>query len=180
MTDNRNPIHSESGTVFVGGSRRGEGALLLYPDKLAVVTISSITALAYVAVPLVYLAVYFFRYHALGSGLVAVWYLAGWWVLQAVNRRRAVRKMAAGRDGVTVIPLDQVTSVRCTRPAKAAGWLGLRSVTVMTADGTEYGFRGLTDKWHAQLASALTAYGREVHVAPESITVLPWATLEEG
>lgn len=180
MTDSKSLIHSESGTVFVGGSRRGEGALLLYADKLAVVTISSVATLVYLAVPLVYLAVYFFRYHALGSGLVAVWYLAGWWVVQAVNSRRAVRKIAAGRDGVTVIPLDQVTTVRCTRPAKAAAWLGLRSVTVMTADGTEYGFRGLTGKWHAQLAGALTAYGREVHVAADSITVLPWATLGEG
>ena len=180
MTDNRNPVHCESGTVFVGGVRRGEGALLLYADKLAVVTISSIATLVYVAVPLVYLAGYFIRYHALGSGLVAVWYLAGWWLVQAVNRRRAVRKITAGRDGVTVIPLDQVTSVRCTRPAKAAAWLGLRTVTVMTADGTEYGFRGLTGKWHAQLASPLTAYGREVHVAPGSITVLPWAMLGEG
>jgi hypothetical protein len=30
------------------------------------------------------------------------------------------------------------------------------------------------------LTAALTEYGREVHIAAESITVLPWATLEEG
>ena len=48
-----------------------------------------------------------------------------------------------------------------------------------TADGTEYKFDGLMEQWHDHVARALTAHGREVYVAPETITVLPWATSGE-
>jgi len=81
---------------------------------------------------------------------------------------------------VMVIPLEQVTSVRTRKPTKVAGWVGLRNVTVATADGTEYEFRGTMEKWHTHLTQALTARGREVHAESENLTVLPWATLGEG
>jgi hypothetical protein len=80
---------------------------------------------------------------------------------------------------VTVIPLELITGVEARKPTKAAGWLGLRNIAV-TADGTQYEFRGTTEKWMECLTTALTEYGREVHAAGESITVLPWATLGEG
>ena len=56
---------------------------------------------------------------------------------------------------------------------KGANWLGIRTMTVTTADGTEYKFDGLMEQWHDRLARALTAHGREVHIAPETITVMP-------
>ena len=49
-----------------------------------------------------------------------------------------------------------------------------------TADGTEYKFDGLMEQWHDHLARALTAHGREVYIAPETVTVMPWATSGEG
>jgi hypothetical protein len=68
-------------------------------------------------------------------------------VWQAVDTSRAARKAAADYDGdgdgVTVVPLDQVTSVRCWKHGKTAIWLGITKLTVMTADGTEYLFDGL-------------------------------------
>jgi hypothetical protein len=98
--------------------------LLLYPDELTVVNTRSIGTWVYVLVPAIYLAVHFYLFHTIGWGLVAIWYAAGWWVWQALGRRLAARKAAAGGDGVTVIPLDQVTSVECRKARKGANWLG--------------------------------------------------------
>jgi hypothetical protein len=164
VTDRRNPTHSQSATFYIDGTKRGQGALLLYPDELAAVSTPTGTW-GYLAGPALFLAVTIPLFHTIG------------W--PGITRRRAARKAAAGGEGVTVIPLELITGVQAAKPAKAAGWLGLRNITV-TADGTKYEFRGTTDKWMAHLTSALTEYGREVHIAAETITVLPWATLEEG
>jgi hypothetical protein len=75
-----------------------------------------------------------------------------------MGRRLVARKVAAGGEGVTVIPLDQVTSVECRKARKGANWLGIRKMTVTTADGTEYKFDGLMEQWHDHLAQALTAH----------------------
>jgi hypothetical protein len=180
MPDRQTPIRGQSATFSVNGAKRGDAVLLLYPDELAAVNTRSIGTWVYVLVPAVYLAVWFSLFHRIGWALVSVWYVAGWWAWQALARRRAARKVAAGGDGVTAIPLDQVTSVQCRRGRKAASWLGVRTMTVTTADGTEYTFDGLMEQWHAHLVKALTARGREIHVEPETITVMPWATLGEN
>jgi hypothetical protein len=180
MADLTKPLHGQTGSFFVNGGKRREGVLLLYPDKLAAVKLAAYGTWIYAGVPPVYIAVEFFVFHRTGWGLVVIWSLCGFGVWQALRRRLAARKVAAGSADVTAIPLDQVTSIRCPKPTKAARWLETQNIIVTTADGTEYRFCGLADKWHDHLASALTAQGREVHVAPESITVLPWATLGEG
>ena len=180
MADPAKPLHGQTGSFFVNRGKRREGVLLLYPDKLAAVNLAVYGTWIYVGAPPVYLAVEFFAFHHIGWAPVAIWSLCGFAVWHGLRRRLAARKVAAGRADVTVIPLDQVTSVRCPAPTKASRWLETQSIIVAAADGTEYTFTGTTDKWRDHLASALTAHGREVHVAPERITVLPWATLEES
>jgi hypothetical protein len=178
VTDRGNPIHSQSATFYVSGSKRGQSTLLLYPDELAAVTTPNATW-GYLAGPALFLAVTIPLSHTIEwRGIFAASLVAGW-AWQALARRRAARKAAARGEGVTVIPLELITGVEARKPTKAAGWLGLRNITV-TAGGTEYEFRGTTEKWMAHLTTALTEYGREVHTAAESITVLPWATLGEG
>ena len=98
----------------------------------------------------------------------------------AVPRRAAASKEAAGGDGVTVIPLDMITSAQTRKPAGWAGRWGVRILVVTTADGAEYQFRGTMEKWPGYLADALAARGREVHTAVEGITVMPRVTPEEG
>ncbi len=177
MTDRGNPIHSQAATFYVSGSKRGQGVLLLYPDELAAVTTPAGTW-GYLAGPALFLAVTIPLFHTIGWLGISATSLVGGWAGEALARRRAARKVARG-EGVTAIPLELITGVQARRPAKMAGWLGLRNITV-TAGGTEYEFRGTTEKWMTHLTAALTEYGREVHIAAESITVLPWATLEEG
>jgi hypothetical protein len=171
------PAQGETATFFVNGSKRGEGMLLLYPDELAAVTITTF-GWVYLSVPVVYTAVAYFVFHRIGWGILGILFVAGWSVFQNLDKRRAARRVATGGDRVMVIPLEQVTSVKTRKPTKAAGWMGLRNVTVSTADGTEYEFRGTMEKWHTHLTQALTAHGREVHAESENITVMPWATLE--
>jgi hypothetical protein len=180
MTDSKIPIRGQSATFSVNGAKQGDAVLLLYPNELTAVRTRSIGNWVYVGVPAIYLGVHYLFFHTIGFGPVAIWYVAGWWAWQALARRLAARKVAAGGAGVTAIPLDQVTSVQCKKARKGASWLGMRTMTVTTADGTEYTFDGLMEQWHAHLATALTAQGREVHVAPETITVMPWATLGEN
>ena len=180
MTESKIPAQGETATFFVNGSKRGEGMLMLYPDKLIAVVIMTFGTWIYLGGAVAYAAVAYFVLHAIGWGIIAIWLVAGWWVFQSLDKWRASRKVAAGGDGVIVIPLEQVTSVQTRKPTKVAGWVGLRNVTVSTADGTEYEFRGTMEKWHTHLGQALTAHGREVHAESENITVMPWATLEEG
>ena len=158
MTDRKVPSRGQTATFSVNGVKRGDGMLLLYPDELTVVNTRSIGTWVYVLVPAIYLAVHFYLFHTIGWGFLAVWYAAGWWVWQGMGRRLAARKVAAGGDGVTVIPLDQVTSVECRKARKGANWLGIRKMTVTTADGTEYKFDGLMEQWHDHLARALAAH----------------------
>ena len=180
MTDRQTPIRGQAATFSVNGARRADAVLLLYPNELTAVRTRSIGTWIYVLVPAVYLTVWFLVFHTIGWALLSIWYVAGWWAWQALAKRRAARKAATGGHGVTVIPLDQVTSVQCKKARKGASWLGMRTMTMTTADATEYTFDGLMEQWHAHLATALTAQGREVHVAPETITVMPWATLGEN
>jgi hypothetical protein len=180
MTESKIPARGETATFFVNGSKRGEGMLLLYPGELAAVTIMTSGTWVYLGVPAAYAAVTYFVLHTIGWALVSIWLATGWRAFQSLDRWRAGRRAAAGGGRVMVIPLGQVTSVQTRKPGKVAGWAGLRNVTVATADGTQYEFRGTTEKWHTHLTQALTAHGREVHAGSGNITVLPWPTPEEG
>ena len=126
MTDRKIPIRGQTATFSVNGAKRGDGMLLLYPDELTVVThqVDRNLGLRWRASHLPGRSFYLF--HTIGFGPVAIWYVAGWWAWQALARRLAARKVAAGGDGVTVIPLDQVTSVQCRKARKGAKWLGIR------------------------------------------------------
>ena len=106
MTDRNIPSRGQTATFSVNGVKRGDGMLLLYPDELTVVNTRSIGTWVYVLVPAIYLTVHFYLFHTIGWGFLAVWYAAGWWVWQALGRRQAARKVAAGGNGVTVIPLE--------------------------------------------------------------------------
>ena len=180
MTDSKIPIRGQSATFSVNGAKRGDAVLLLYPNELTAVRTRSIGNWVYVGVPAIYLGVHYLFFHTIGFGPVAIWYVAGWWAWQALARKLAARKVAAGGDGVTAIPLDQVTSVRYRQARKAARWLGIRSMTVTTTDGTEYRFGGTMEQWRDHLARALSAHGREVYVEAETITVMPYITPGES
>jgi hypothetical protein len=49
---------------------------------------------------------------------------------------------------------------------------------VTTADGKEYEFRGVLEKWQDRLARALTARGRQIYTVPDGIAVTPRITPE--
>jgi hypothetical protein len=103
--------------------------------------------------------------------------LAGGWIGGGIGKRRAARKVAARQGGVRVIPLELITSLQIRKSAGFDGWLTGQALLVTTADGAEYEFRGRMNGWQA---GALTVRGRDVHLTPQGITVLPRATPESG
>src|SRR5579859_5979986 len=123
MTERKIRIRGQRATFFVNGAKRGDGMLLLYPDKLTAVVTRSVRPWICAGLPAVYLAVWYLVFHTIEWGILALWYMPAWWVWQAVDTSRAARKAAAGGDGVIVVPLDQVTGVRCWKDGKAATWL---------------------------------------------------------
>ncbi len=175
LTESGIPIQSQSARFRVSGAGRRWGVVLLYPDKLAAVN-SSAELWGIFLGPFVLIAISRFLVHdirALGS---AVGVLAGGWIGQGIGNRLAVRRVAANRDGVRLIPLDLIAGVRFRKSAGIRGWLTGQALLVTTADGAEYEFRGRMDGWQAALAGVLTVRGRDVHVMPQGITVTPRAT----
>jgi hypothetical protein len=179
MTDSGTPIQSQTARFLVGGAKRGEGYLLLYPDNLTAV-ISSVETWGYLVVPLIFLAITIPLFHTIGWLGVAVGSVIGRQAGEAINKRRAIKKVTAGGDGVTVIPLDLLTGVQTRKPEGLAGRWGARILVVTTADRAEYEFRGTMEKWQGYLAGALTARGREVYAVHDAITVMPQVMSEEG
>lgn len=149
----------------VTGKARGLGLVLLYQDKLARVSRRA-EALGSVLGPLAVLGITYPPVN--GFGVVAG-VLAGRWCGEQVDRRIAARRVARGGRGVTVIPLDSITSVR----AGSEGLMGTPSLVVTTQDRTGYRFYGQLGTWQADLAAALTVRGRPVQVTPGGITVTP-------
>ena len=179
MTDSRNPIYIQAARFSAGRASRGRGMALLYPDELTSV-ITPTDAWGYLAGPAIYVAVALPLFHTIGWQAVVAGSAIGRWAGSAILKRRAVRKAAAGGDGVTVIPLDLITGARTTKAAGINGWWGIRILAVTAADGTESEFRGTMEKWQAHLARALTARGRQVHTGPEGSMVTSQLTPEEG
>ncbi len=149
----------------VAGKGRGLGLVLLYQDKLARVSRRA-EALSSVLGPLVVVGITYPPVN--GFGVVAG-VLVGRWFGGQVDRRIAARRVAQGGRGVTVIPLDSITSVR----AGSEGFLGTPSLVVTTQDRTEYHLYGNLGTWQADLAAVLTVRGRSVQVIPGGITVTP-------
>ena len=179
MNDHGIPVQGQSARFRLGGTGRGQGFVLLYPDKLAAVR-SPAELWGVFLGPLVLAAIAYPLFHGLGALGAVIGVLVGRWIGAGIGKRLAVRKVAADGEGVTVIPLDVITSLRLRRTAGINGWLGGKALLVTTADGAEYEFIGLLKGWQAELATALTVHGHEILITPETITVMPWATSGEA
>ena len=152
----------------VTGKARGLGLVLLYQDKLARVS-QRAELLGCFLGPLVLVGIAYPFVHGYGVIAAAAGVFAGRWLGEQVDRRIAARRVAQGGRGVTVIPLDSITSVR----AGSKDFLGTPILVVTTQDGTEYRFYGRPGTWQADLVAALTVRGRSVQVTPEGFAVTP-------
>jgi hypothetical protein len=169
MPESGTPVRRQTTRLLAGGKKHGYATLLLYPDKLAAVSSGAVrigmSAGAIVIFSLTLLIPPHTGPGALGA-LIGVG--AGYLIGSAIAKSQAVAKAAAGADSVTVIPLDSITSLQAR---KSKGWIGGQHLIVTTADGAEYGFGVKPDRWSADLASALTARGCEVHTTRQGMAV---------
>jgi hypothetical protein len=184
MTESGTPIMSQSVRFRVGGIGRGQGIVLLYPDRLvAVNSWAELCGIVLGTIALTVSSVFLFHdIYGLGSAAGA---LAGGWIGQAVGKRLAAERAeaeraGADRDSVRLIPLDSITGVQVRNSTGIQAWLFGRILIVTTADGTEHQFRGRLVGWQAGLAGALTLRGCDVQDTPQGITVTSRAWPETG
>lgn len=183
MAGSVKPVRSESVRFLVGGVRKGQGVVLLYPDKLAKVSVYAEMWGYFVGPLIVAAAAYPIVRHvgsfpesisalqaALGVGL-------GGAIGRAVDRGLAARQVAEAPQGATIIPLDQITSLQTFRPTRLGSLFRAETLVVTTADGTEYGFRvrGRSSALQVGIATALAGLGREVRATPLGLAVTPRA-----
>src|ERR1700749_178111 len=122
MTLNTVPIQSESAWLLLkpGARQKMRGVVLLYPDKLAGVPVT-----------VEYWGIFL---GGLTGGLACAWVndlvwglglftglLLGQAIGKALDRKLAIKAVADGPEAATIIPLDQVTSLRLDRSARLGG-----------------------------------------------------------
>jgi hypothetical protein len=173
MADRERPIRSESAWFRVDGNRSGKGVVLLYPDRIVGVRTYAEYACWFVMILLMDVVAYRI-FH-----LVVYWLAPFFGVIlgsvigRLVDRWLAAGLVATGPGGATVIPLDQVASLRTDRSGGLAGLFVTETLVVTTADGTEYGFLGRTGYLQADVASALAELSRDVRATPLGLEVRP-------
>ena len=178
MAESAYPIQSESARFLVDGTRKGRGVVLVYPDKVASVSVLAETwgvILGGVIAAFAYPAD-----EAIGVLAVMVGIWLGGALGRAVDRMVAIRTVARGPEGVRSIPLDMIIGMRADRSAGLGGFFITETLVVTTADGTEYGFRGRTGYLQADIAGALAGLGREVRATPLGLEVTPQAVGSGG
>ena len=180
MTDSGTPIRSNPARFRVGGTGRGQGIVLLYPDRLAAVN-SSARLWGAVIGPIALAAVSYRLFHDVAALAPAVGIPIGDWTGTSIGKRLAAGKVATDSGGgVRLIPLDSITTVQYRKPPGILSWLTGQALLVTTVDGAEYEFRGMLNGWQAALADTLTVRGRDVQVTPQGITVIPQAVSGTG
>src|SRR5713101_1428323 len=110
MTERGTPIQSKSARFWLGGTRRGQGFVLLYPDKLAAVRSPAELWDIFLG-PLVLTAIAYPVVHGWGALAAVIGVLVGGRIGAGIGKRLAVRKVAAAAEGVMVIRLDVITSL---------------------------------------------------------------------
>ena len=175
ITESAYPIQSQSARFGVDGRKNGRGVVLVYPDKIA--SVSVLAELWGVVLGAVIAA---FAYPADGAIgvltlMVGIW--MGGALGRAVDRKVAIRTVARGPEGVRTIPLDTIIGMRADRSAGLGDFFVTETLVVTTADGTEYGFRGRTGYLQASIAGALAGLGREVRATPAGLAVTPQAAV---
>jgi hypothetical protein len=164
------PIRSESVRFLVGGIRKGQGVVLLYPDKLASVktyaelwgSVLGVIALAAATYPFA---------HTLGPLTAAIGVWLGAAIGRSVDRRLAARAVADSPLNATIIPLDMVASLQTLRSDWFSGRLSGETLVVTTADRSQYEFRGRTGSLQADIGRVLAGLGRDVRATTAGLAV---------
>ena len=191
MTSSEPPIRKQPAQLSRSGTKRRQGTVLLYPDKLAYVSSQAAHWGNLIGFVVVLFAVGIFLWGFHGAALLAIIIgcvagpllaliggVAGARIGAAIAESRAAGRVPQG-VGVTVIPLDSIAILQARKSTGIGADLGCQSLLVFTADGTEYrfgenleySFGVRLDRWSADLASALTARGRGVVTTPQGMTV---------
>jgi hypothetical protein len=153
----------------VKGATWGAGTMLLYPDKIAHVRSLAIrwwppAGFLALAVP----GLFSPQHLVTGAVGAVIGTGVGQIIGGVIARSRAPRRLAAGGDGVTVIPLDSITRIEAGKSARA---LSTPTIVVTTSDGASYALTARLNKWSADLAATLAERGSRVSGTPQGMAV---------
>ena len=167
MTEIAQPIRTQA-AILILATTKATGMLVLYPDRLAHVK-SQITRVCTGVGCAAVAALSFGLAHA-GPGALgaAIGAGGGQAIGNAIARRQAPKKIAAGGSDVTTISLDSITSVEEHKAGRLKGW----RLAVSTSQEIEYTFRVKPGQWPSDLANALAARGHGVQATPAGLAVL--------
>lgn len=170
MAGSVKPVRSESVRFLVGGVRKGQGVVLLYPDKLASVKTYAEVWGCVLGTSAVAAATYPFATTLGGlTAVIGVWLGAA--IGRFVDRGLAARAVADSPMNATIIPLDMVASLQTLRSDWFSGRLSGETLVVTTADGRQYEFRGKTGSLQTDIGRVLAGLGRDVRATTAGLAV---------
>jgi hypothetical protein len=154
--------------ILMMATTKATGTLVLFPDRL--VYVKSRIVRVCLGVGCVGITVLSFGLAHAGPGALGALIGAGGGQAlgNAIARRQAPGRIAAGGSGVTTIRLDSITSAEEHKAGRLKGW----RLVLSTAEETEYTFRVKPGQWPFDLANALTARGHAVQATPAGLAVL--------
>jgi hypothetical protein len=167
MTDIEQPIRTQA-AILIMATTKAPGMLVLYPDRLTHVK----TRIAGVCAGLGFAVIAALSFGLAHAGPGALGALIGAGCGQAIGnaiaRRQAPKKVAAGGSDVSTIALDSISSVNEHKAGRLKGW----RLLVATSEGTTYTFRVRPGQWPSDLANVLAARGHSVQPAAAGVVVL--------
>jgi hypothetical protein len=179
VAEGKRAARTESVWLRVDGIKKGKGVLLLYPDQLACVKVRA--ELWFWVLMILVLGIAAGRFAPDCAVLAPILGgIVGGWIGRPVDRKLAVRAMARGSGRATIIPLEEIVSLRTGRSAGLGDWFVTETLVVTTADVTQYTFTGRTSYVLADIAGAIASHGRDVRATPFGLTVTPRAAVAEG
>jgi hypothetical protein len=111
VTGSEIPIGKQTARLLGVKASRGEGTLLLYPDKLTHVRSQAIRWGTTIGLVAVFAAGFALAQTGLGALGALIGAGVGWMIGAAIAKSQAASKVAADGEGVMVIPLDSITSL---------------------------------------------------------------------
>jgi hypothetical protein len=167
MTEVAAPIKTQV-AILIMTKTKATGVLVLYPDRLVYVKSQVIRVCACLGFAVIAVLSFVLAHAGPGAlgGIVGAG--GGQAIGNAIARRQAPRKVAAGGSDVVTIALDSVASVEERKAGRLKGW----RLVVSTSQQLQYTFRVKPGHWPSDLANALTALGQGVQTTPAGLAVL--------
>jgi hypothetical protein len=166
MPDIAQPIRTQA-AMLITATTKAPGMLVLYPDILAHVKSRIAGVCAGLGCALIAVLSFVIAHAGPGALGAAIGAGGGQAIGNAIARRQAPGKVAAGGSDITTIALDSIASVEEHKAGKLKGW----RLVVSTSEEIQYELRVRPGQWPSEIANALAARGRGIEATSAGLAV---------